>query len=209
MLKKYGANTENAIKTPIFFNADHLKEITSTKGDYFAVIGQCTTAKGWHHIPEIIRKTKNVKFKLIIYKHETAERYIKKYKIEDLIKNGAVEIISALEKHSDVLRVIAGSRAVIVPSIYPTTGEFSLLESIGLSKPVIVFDAGIHKEIFIDRHNALISKVGDINKMSNDINQLSKDDMLWQSLSIEAKSTFDKLINFKDLKKSIINIFDN
>ena len=209
VLKKYGANTKNAIKTPIFFNAEHLNEITSIKGDYFVVIGQCTTAKGWHHIPDVIRKTKNVKFKLIIYKHETADNFIKKYKIGDLVKKGAVEIVSALEKHSDVLRVIANSRAVIVPSIYPTTGEFSLLESLGLSKPVIVFDAGIHKEIFIDKHNALISRIGDTNKMSNDISQLSKDDMLWQSLSLEGKKTFDELINFKDFKKSFINIFNN
>ena len=38
---------------------------------------------------------------------------------------------------------------VIVPSIALTTGEFALLESMGLSKPVLVFDAGILKKFLL------------------------------------------------------------
>jgi glycosyltransferase involved in cell wall biosynthesis len=206
VLEQYGAITKNAVKTPIFFNAEHLKEITSSKGDYFAVIGQCTSAKGWHFIPSIIRNTQNIKFKLIIYKEDIAKAFIERYKIQDLISAGSVEVVSGLENHSDVLDVIANSRGVLITSVYPSTGEFSLLESLCLSKPVIVFDAGIHKEIFKDKENALISEVGDIEKFSNDIKNLYSDDILWDKLSIGSKNVFNQLTNFDNFNDTLEEI---
>tara|TARA_B100000780_G_scaffold213279_1_gene152841 strand:+ start:3759 stop:4967 length:1209 start_codon:yes stop_codon:yes gene_type:complete len=209
VLQEYGADIKNSVKTPIFFDASQLSEINTVKGDYFAVIGQCSIPKGWHLIPEIIRKTKGLKFKLIIYKKSVADLFIKTYKIQDLVDHGTIEIVSNLQEHKDVLDVIGSSKAVIVPSIYPTTGEFSLLESIGLSKPVLVFDAGIHKDIFVDRDSALISRIGDVDKFSKDIMELSTNENLWNDLSSGAKRIFTKLINFDDFDESLKKILKN
>ena len=206
VLERFGVDLKKSAKTPIFFNADHLKKVNVSKGDYFVVIGQCSTAKGWHYIPKIIRKTKGIKFKLIIYREETADAYIRQYQIQDLIDSGYVEIVSNLEKHIDVLNVIGKSKAVIVPSIYQTTGEFSLLESIGLSKPVLVFDAGIHKDVFKDRHNAMISEVGNTDKVASDIEELSKNNALWNKLSKGSKVVFNELTNFNNFEQSLQNI---
>ena len=68
----------------------------------------------------------------------------------------------------------------------------------GLSKPVLVFDAGIHKEIFIDRKNALVSNIGD-EKFSKDIEDLSKDDELWTVLSKGNFKRFDQITVLKTL----------
>lgn len=206
VLQRFGVDLKKSAKTPIFFNADHLKQVNVSKGDYFVVIGQCSTAKGWHYIPEIIRKTKGIKFKLIIYRKETAAAFIIKYQIQDLIDSGYIEIVSNLEKHIDVLNVIGRSKAVIVPSIYQTTGEFSLLESIGLSKPVLVFDAGIHKDVFKDRYNAMISEVGNTDKVASDIEELSKNNALWDKLSKGSKVVFNELTNFDNFEQSLQNI---
>ena len=148
----------------------------------------------------------NIKFKLIIYKEDIAKAFIERYKIQDLISAGSVEVVSGLENHSDVLDVIANSRGVLITSVYPSTGEFSLLESLGLSKPVIVFDAGIHKEIFKDKENALISEVGDIEKFSNDIKNLYSDDILWDKLSIGSKNVFNQLTNFDNFNDTLEEI---
>ena len=51
---------------------------------------------------------------------------------------------------------------VLVPSYYATTQEFYLMEALGMGKPVIVFDAGIHKEVIQHKQNGMISKVGDV-----------------------------------------------
>ena len=160
-------------------------------------------------IPDIIRNTSGIKFKLIIYKDSVANDFIKKYSLQTFIESGIIEIVSNLADHADVLDVIAKSKAVIVPSIYPTTGEFALLESMGLSKPVLVFDAGIHKEIFIDRKNALVSNIGDVEKFSKDIEDLSNDDELWTVLSKGAFKAFNQITDFKNFDSSMKDILIN
>ena len=206
VLEKYGVDKTSSSLVPIFFDNDHLANIETRKGDYFAVIGQCSVAKGWHMIPDIIKKTAGVKFKLIIYKDSVAKNFINRYKLESYIESGTIEIISNLEEHEDVLNVIARSKAVIVPSIYPTTGEFSLLESMGLSKPVLVFNAGIHKEIFTDRENALVSSIGDTDKFSRDIQDLSNNDELWSELSRGAYEAFNQITDFNNFENSMDEI---
>ena len=209
VLEKYGVDKEISSLVPIFFDQDNLTNIETSKGDYFVVIGQCSVAKGWHLIPEIIRNTSGIKFKLIIYKDSVANDFIKKYSLQTYIESGIIEIVSNLAEHKDVLNVIAKSKAVIVPSIYPTTGEFALLESMGLSKPVLVFDAGIHKEIFIDRENALVSNIGDVEKFSKDIEDLSTNDELWTVLSKGAFKAFNQITDFKNFDSSMNEILIN
>ncbi len=207
VLELFGADINKSRKTPIFFDPSQLEKINTSDENYFVVIGQPTVAKGWHLIPEIIKKTKGAKFKLIIYRKHFADLFVKKYKLQPLIDEGVIEIISKLEEHEDVLEVISKSRGVIVSSIYPTTGEFALLESMGLSKPVLVFNSGIHKDIFTDRDNALISDIGDTQKFANDIMELNVNDLLWSRLSAGSLKAYNKLVNFDDFEESIKQIF--
>ena len=106
------------------------------------------------------------------------------------------------------LELISGSKGVINPSIWATTTEFVLLEVLGLSKPVITFDVGIHKEVIKNRINGICVKSGDFKAMGDEINNLNDDPILQASIGIEAKRLFHQLTDedsFSDILKSIFN----
>ncbi|MDC0222848.1 glycosyltransferase [Gammaproteobacteria bacterium] len=196
----FGVDSRNLSKTKIFFDRETVGNIKSRKGDYIVVIGQLSVAKGWHIVPEIIEKNKNkdTKFKLIIFKKEKALRYIRDNNLEQYLESGKIEILSGLKSHKDVLKVVAESLAVFIPSTYPTTGEFALLESMGLSKPVLAFNVGAHRDFLVSGENALVSEHGDIEGINSNIDKLYLDNDLWLKISNNSKATFEDLTDFSE-----------
>lgn len=203
--RKYGFPNDKTKTTNIFFDKNTIKGINTTKGDYFLVLGQMTIAKGWHYIPELIRlnQTKGIKYKFVIYNEKTAKKFIKENGLQHFIDKNQLEVLSNLDTHQSVLEVMAKSLAVIIPSNYPTTGEFTVLEAMGLKKPVIAFNVGAHKDFLADQVNALISDSGDIVKMSEDIANISSDDQLWNQLSNRSFQSFIQITDFNMVKDII------
>ena len=104
-------------------------------------------------------------------------------------KRYVIEIVPYLETHQELLEVVANSRGVLVPSLYATTGEFYLLEALGLGKPAILFNAGIHGEIIEHGKNGMISEIGDLDGFYANIQK-------------------ERVSAFKEFKKDVVsNIF--
>ena len=102
----------------------------------------------------------------------------------------------------------AGSKGVINPTIWATTTEYVLLEVLGMSKPIITFDVGIHKEIIKNRVNGICVKAGDFKAMGDEINNLNHDTDLLAKISSEANNLYHKLTDeatFRPILKSIFN----
>jgi glycosyltransferase involved in cell wall biosynthesis len=203
--KMFGLPDNKAVPSNIFFEAKSLEGIASNKGDYYLVSGQLTDAKGWHLIPELLELNShnNLKFKFIIYNADVANNFINKNDLQRYIKSKKLEVVSGLESHKEVLNLVANSLAVIIPSNYPSTGEFALLEAMGLKKPVIAFNVGAHKDFLIDMNNSLVSSALDLKKMTKDLEMLYKDENLWEKLSKNSRLTFEEITNF-DKNHSII-----
>ena len=203
--KMYGLSDNKAASTNIFFEAKSLEGITSNKGDYYLVSGQLTDAKGWHLIPKLLELSSlnSLKFKFIIYNSITANDFIRKNNLYKYIDTGKLEVISGLKSHKDVLTLVANSLAVIIPSNYPSTGEFALLEAMGLGKPIVAFNVGAHKDFLINKNNSLVSAALDVNNMTKDLEMLYEDVDLWERLSKNSRLTFNKITSF-DGKQSII-----
>ena len=125
----------------IFFEPAGLDGIASSKGNYFLISGQISEAKGSHFVPQLIHSnaTTNLKFKMIIYNENVAKKFIETNNLNEYINSGKLEVISGLDSHKDFLSYVANSLAVIITSNYPSTGEFALLEAMGLQKPVLAF----------------------------------------------------------------------
>jgi len=204
---KYGVPNSNCAITPIFFDGSHLVGITPTLGNYFLMSGQNIVAKGWHLLTSILSQCTNVKFKFLFINQTVADRSIDRYNLREFVVSGQIEIIVNIEKHSDVIQLIAHSRGVLVPSYYPTTGEFILLESLGLGKPVITFDAGIHKEIIQHKFNGMIAKIGDTEQFAKNINEINSNNNLCDSISKGAIELFLYLTSDKRFKSTITEIF--
>ena len=207
VLNEFGVDNDATIKLPVFFDKDTIRGTKSNVGDYFVMAGQNITAKGWHIIPKVIKKTKNIKFKLIMRSKEDAKKYIKKYELQDFIDNGLVEMKTYLKTHKEILEVMANSRGVLVPSYYASTGEFYMIEALGLGKPVILFDVGIHGEIINHEINGMISTVGDIKDFCKNIEKVNESDDLYKKLSQGSANLFNKLLSMDNFKQNIENYF--
>ena len=202
----YGLPRVKAVPSNIFFEPKSLDGIKkSMKGDFFLISGQISDAKGAHLVPKLIKLSSiDIKFKFIIYNKEVASNFIENHNLQNYIDSGKLEVISGLESHKEVLAYVATSLGVIIPSNYPSTGEFALLEAMGLEKPILAFDVGAHKDFLVDHENSLISSAQDVNKMIKDLEKLSNDEDLWKSLSINARLTFEKITSF-DKDNSLID----
>ena len=149
--KMYGLEDIKAKSSNIFFEPAGLEGIASSKGNYFLISGQISEAKGSHFVPRLIHSnaTSDLRFKVIIYNETVAKRFIETNNLSDYINSGKLEVISGLDSHKDFLSYVANSFAVIITSNYPSTGEFALLEAMGLQKPVLAFDVGAHKDFWL------------------------------------------------------------
>ena len=197
--KMFGLPETKAVSSSIFFEPKSLDGITSNKGDFYLVSGQISDAKGWHLIPKLLKLSSenDLKFKFIIYNKLVANDFIKNNNLQSYIESGKLEIISGLESHKDVLTFVANSLAVIIPSNYPSTGEFALLEAMGLKKPVVAFNIGAHRDFLVDKKNSLLSPSLDLDKMTKDIEMLYQDSVLWEKLSKNARTTFEEITDFE------------
>ena len=206
-LKDFGVQTANTLKMPVFFDPDTIAGVETGAGDYFVMSGQNITAKGWHVIPDIIKKGKNIKYKLIMRNEEQANDFIQDNALIEYVQNGVIELVLYLKTHKEVLEMVARSRGVLVPSYYATTGEFYLLEALGLGKPVILFDAGIHGEIIVHEHNGMISKIGDLSDFAKNVQKVNDDNELRENLSNGAKRLFSDLVSVSKFKNTVEKYF--
>ena len=204
LLERFGIDRSKTLKLPIFFDPNSANGIETSTGDYFLIFGQFLTAKGFHLIPEIIKKTQDVKFKAII-KKSISKAFITDNNLEIYIENGTLEIIDFLPTHDMLLNEVAHSKGVLIPSYYPTTGEFTLVESLMLSKPVIVFDVGIHREIFTNEINGMIARVGDLHDYCKKIEELNTNTELYLRVSKGARYLFEELTSLKRFRNEISN----
>jgi glycosyltransferase involved in cell wall biosynthesis len=202
VLECFGVDRAKTLKLPIFFDPNSAAGIRSEVGERFLIFGQFMTAKGWHLIPEIIRNTRRVKYKAIM-PGDTADKFVKDNGLESQVESGALEIIGYLDTHKSLLEEVAKSRGVLIPSYYPTTGEFTMMEALMLRKPVVVFDSGIHREIFVDGKNGMIAKVGDLQGYCARVEALNSDKALYDTVASGAVELFADLTCLQTFQREI------
>ena len=202
LLEQFGVDRKKMLKLPVFFDPNSADNIHVSVGDYFLIFGQFLTAKGWHLIPEIIKRTTGVKYKVIV-KKSISEEFINSNNLELYVDSGTLEVIDFLPTHDLLLNEVAQSKGVLIPSYYPTTGEFTMIESLMLCKPAVVFDAGIHCEIFKDRENGMVAKVGDIAGYCAKIEDLNTDKKLYRKVAAGARKLFDELTSLEVFRAKI------
>lgn len=202
ILECFGVDRGKTLKLPIFFDPDSANGIDTSVGEQFLIFGQLLTAKGWHLIPEIIKRTQGVRYKAIVRK-SVSDKFISDNKLEFYVESGVLEIVDFLETHDLLLNELAHSKGVLIPSYYPTTGEFTMIESLMLGKPVVVFDAGIHREIFTDKKNGMIAKVGDLKGYCEKIEELNNDQELHGRVSAGGKELFAQITSLDRFRTEI------
>jgi glycosyltransferase involved in cell wall biosynthesis len=205
----YGIEKSKLFKSSVLIDIDSIKNpinLKKNKKKYFIIYGQQRKIKGWHLLKKIIKNSNNVNFKIAIHDEAIVDKTIKKWGLKSLVSSKKIQIISGLG-WNELKNEISQSRGVVLPSYYNTTGEFSLIEAMGLKKPVIVFNVGFHSNYLKNGKNAMVSDIGDIDHFTRNIELLNDDDLLYEKISKEAYETFKYVTSSQRTKKIFNSIF--
>lgn len=207
--ERIGVKKTNIVKIPLFFDQNRVKEISIPTESYFVIIGQYRHEKGIHLISKILDAIGDgISVKILFFDQEEADKFLIEYpENKKHIANNKLQLFPGVTMTNGAVELIAGSKGVINPSIWATTTEFVLLEVLGMSKPIITFDVGIHKEVIQNRINGICVKAGDFKKMGEEIINLNNNLELQKIIATNAKQTYYQLTNESSFSTILKNIF--
>lgn len=204
---KYGIPRERCYITPLYFNGDKLKKYTVTMGDYFVFVAQNRIDKGAHLLKDILANcNKSVKVIAAYASQKSIDFALKHYGLQPYVDSGMLEMRNECTWKTNLGEVIAASRGVINPSIWPSTTEFVLLEVLGLKKPIFTFNVGIHPEIINSGNNGFVADTASL--MGTQINELNHNDLLYQKVSAGAELLYKRMTDWEGWKNTLIEILE-
>lgn len=210
MYEKYGISKERIHYLPLFFPKSRLAIENTVLGDYFVIAGQNRIEKGAHLIAPILDHLKpGVKIKMAFSREKEGKKCILHYGLQKYIDNGILEPIYNVSWDSGLKELYNNACGVIITSIWPSTTEFAFLEALGLSKPIITFDVGIHSELIENYENGFKVKLNDFQNFAYFINCLNEDKDLARKISKASRALFEHLVSKEQfstiLSKTILN----
>lgn len=162
---------------PVPFSYEKTICSTTSDGDYFIFYGQATDYKGINILIDAFKELPNIKLK------------IAPINPVDRPTPSNIEIVNNMNWRNGLEELIAKSKAVIIPSLWETTTEYSLCEALLLKKTVIIFDVGFHKDVFVDKSNAMILKWNNKTDLIRAIEEINNDPLLRKDLGLNGYQT--------------------
>jgi glycosyltransferase involved in cell wall biosynthesis len=208
MYRIYGMTAEQVLKCPFFYDSRRLDGISASKGDYFIFMGQYSMTKGWTLISKIMDLCPDIKFVSPFFDENDAIKVIEKFGFQKHIDRGQLRIVSGVRWGTGAEKLLADSYGVINPSLWETTTESVLMEALGLGKPIVTFNIGIHNEIFKNGENGWTVPVGNLEAFAEGIYALKNmSDSDYVNVSKNARLIFDQITDEAGYKKSLEKAF--
>lgn len=205
---KYGIPREHCYITPLYFNGDKLKRFTASMGDYYVFVAQNRIDKGIHLLKDILAHcNKDVRVIAAYTSQARIDEAIDKYGLRQYVESGILEMRPDCTWNTNLGEVLAASRGIVNPSIWPTTTEFVLLETLGLKKPIFTFNVGIHPEILKTGVNGFVAETP--KEMAEQMNAFLHNDEQYDLVSQNAYKLYEKLTDWEGWKNTLNQILIN
>ena len=186
LIGQYGIAKEKVFRFPIPFDcsSNQLDHTEETEDSYFIFYGQGLPYKG---VDILIKAFKNI-----------PEHSLRVYPIQamniELALHGNIAIINGVNWKNGLKNAILRAKAVVIPSLWSSTTEYSLCEAWSLKKPVVVFNVGVHRDIVKNFNNGIVVEPGDIGALASAIRMLGSDRSLCRTIGLNGYETV-KAIN--------------
>jgi len=203
--KLFGVQEDKTLKVPLFFDQKRIESNNENKkvGDYFVVSGQAREEKGMQYIAKILENSKDIKIKIPFEDKRDADNVIQIYELQKYIDQNKLEMIYPMSWLNGGKELFTESLGVLIPTVWCTTTEFVLLESLGLSKPIVTFNSGIHAEIIQHGYNGFVHSVNDINGIVRSMRMLKEDSKIRNDISKNAYQLYLSLTSSAGYKESL------
>jgi glycosyltransferase involved in cell wall biosynthesis len=186
LLGRYGIAKEKMFRFPIPFDcdSDQVNPAEEAEDDYFIFYGQGLPYKGI----DILIKTFQ----------ELPEHRLRVYPMQKmevgLSDCGNISIINGVSWKNGLRTAILRSKAVIIPSLWSSTTEYSLCEAWCLKKPVVAFNVGVHRDIIKNWENGIVVEPYNTDMLSKSVRMLAGDRNLRRTIGLNGYKTV-KAIN--------------
>lgn len=203
--EKYGIKRERCYLTPLYFNAEKLKRYAPVMGNYYVFVAQNRIDKGIHLLKDVLALCNNGMRVVAAYASQAQiNEALLQYGLRPFVESGVLEMRPECTWNTNLGEVIAASRGVVNPSIWPSTTEYVLLETLGLRKPIFTFNVGIHPEIIKTGENGFVAETPQ--QMAELMNALWEDDVLYERISIGAYNLYKTMTDWGGWKSTLSQI---
>ncbi len=202
---RYGIPRERCYITPLYFNGEKLKKYISTQGDYYVFVAQNRIDKGIHLLKDVLEHCNSSVRVVAAYASQKSIDYaLNHYGLRSYVEKGILEMRLNCTWKTNLGEVIAASRGVLNPSIWPSTTEYVLLETLGLKKPIFTFSVGIHSEIIESGVNSFVAETPQ--QMAEQLNNFLLNDQEYELVSQNAWALYNKLTDWDGWKRTLNKI---
>ena len=193
ILVDYGIDRAKIKRCPLPFDPKRLAylrpHINETK-ESFVFFGQFKDFKGALQLKQIVNEASNVMFDIHTLFAEGEDKVLTEQRFWEH-NNVSLQYKSSWASGLDVR--VANSLGIILPSLWPTSTEYVLLEAMALRKPVVAYNVGVHKDMLQHRENAMVIEPGNVTDFADAVQELHQNFELRQQLGANALETITQV----------------
>lgn len=203
-LVEYGLPAERIVRGPLPFDPERIDPRRSVDGTEFVFHGQAKEMKGFHLLGEVVRACPEARFGIYPLAPSPEDR--RRAGLAEPLP-GNVEFDASIRWSTGLAERVAGARAVLLPSLWPSTTEYALLEALGWGKPVVAFDVGVNRDVLVDRVNAMVIPAGDVGRYAAAVRELDADADLRRRVGNGARDLFLRLTSDTELERALARAY--
>jgi glycosyltransferase involved in cell wall biosynthesis len=198
ILVSYGIEKRKIERIALPFNRSRLDYLNSTVSEErksFVYYGQFKEFKGANQLASIANANQLVAFDI----YSTLDsRSAADMAAQGLDKLKNVKLFTDRTWRTGLDINVAEAYGVILPSLWPTSTEYVLLEAMSLRKPVVAYNVGANKDLLRNYENAIVVEPGDLTGFCEAVAELNANPELRARLGEKASQTID--VTFSDTR---------
>lgn len=200
---RYGVPESKIVRLMLPFDRKRVEGFTVRDGTDFIYYGQMKDFKGVNLLPSITKICSNCSF--AIYPANSFEVQSGLGLALSVISN--VKIHQGVSWYSGLGAHLAACRGIMLPTLWPTSTEYVLMEALGMGKPIVAFNVGAHMDVLSHESNALVVPAGDTAAFADSINRLDRDVALRKRIGSGARETFESLTDDNKTYASLMQAY--
>lgn len=209
ILLNYGVDNHKVERIALPFDQSRLDYLTSRVSEArksFVYYGQFKEFKGANQLASIARANQSIKFDIY---SALDSRSASDMAAQGLDRLENVKIFTDRTWRTGLDTNVAEAYGVILPSLWPSSTEYVLLEAMSLRKPVVAYNVGANKDLLRNRENAMVVEPGDLKGFCDAVAELNANPELRARLGDEAHRTIESTFSASRLLSVLQNAYLN
>jgi len=208
-LVQAGIPSNRIVRCPLPYDANQLKGMESVEGKHFFFSGAFLEEKGVHLLESIIEAANDARFVFLFLTTSSSQQKFEEFRQRVIGQYGDRLYVDNKmlwgTGGADLARKCQGA---LLPSVWPTSTEYTLLEMLGLGKPLVAFNVGAHRDYLVHQKNALVYEIGDHRGFIEGVAQLNREPALRRSLGEGARKLFDLITDNDVVREALLKAYN-